>query len=346
MSKDSITYKDAGVDTEKAGAFLKGFGNYLKSRPSDPNLVAGVGGFAACYDLKSTLATMDHPLLVTCCDGVGTKVKLALEWDGLEGLGQDLVAMNVNDMICTGATPLMFLDYYACGELRESLLETLLMSIQRACELSECTLAGGETAEMPGVYDGKTFDLAGFSVGMVDKSHILGPQKVNPGDKLIAFASSGPHSNGYSLIRKIVERENLDPNQETPWKGGTWKDVLLAPTEIYVPHVKDCLNQFSALAHITGGGLFENLPRVLPEHVSARVHCSQWKFPPLFQWLGEKAGTEPKQWLSTFNCGVGMIGIAHPDQVPSLLQHLTSKGIEVWEVGEITDEAGAKILWE
>jgi phosphoribosylformylglycinamidine cyclo-ligase len=265
----------------------------------------------------------DDPILVTCCDGVGTKGKLATDWDGIETLGQDLVAMNVNDLLCAGAEPTLFLDYYACGALSESQLTTLLHSIQAACELSLCTLAGGETAEMPGLYSGEDFDLAGFSVGIAERKELLGPERVKVGDSLVALASSGLHSNGYSLVRKLVEKENLQPGATTPFSSATWKQALLAPTTIYVPLLKGWNHRIHALAHLTGGGLFENLPRVLPLGVRARVE--PWTFPPLFQWIQEKAALGTEQMLS----------ICPSETAQSLVEHAQKNGIPAWLAGKV-----------
>lgn len=347
---DSITYKDSGVDTEKAAKVLGEFSQFLGSRKSDPANLSGIGHFAALYDLAPTLKGIEHPVLVSCCDGVGTKVKLAEQWGGTENLGQDLVAMNVNDMLCAGAAPLVFLDYYACGKIEEKHLLNLLSSIQSACERSECALIGGETAEMPGVYQGKDFDLAGFSVGIADRSRVLGAQKVDLGDRLIAIESSGPHSNGYSLIRKLVEAKSVQPNARPDFGDGkSWKELLLAPTHLYVKALKPILGQFHALAHITGGGLYENLPRVLPAKMKAAIKRKAWELPPLFKWLKEAANLDERQVHSTFNNGVGMIGILPEENFQSVLKQIQSTGLQCWELGEIRTRENAdqpSVEWE
>jgi phosphoribosylformylglycinamidine cyclo-ligase len=330
-----ITYQQSGVDPEKAGKILSDFSSYQKSRPRDPRLISGIGPFASCYSLKDLIQGQSDPILVTCCDGVGTKLKLALDWEALDGLGFDLVAMNVNDLLCTGARPLLFLDYYACGKLEASQLSRLLQSIQRACESAGCSLAGGETAEMPGLYHDNDFDLAGFSVGLADRSELLGAERVRAGDCLVALESSGFHSNGYSLVRKIVEREKLQANQIAPFSKKTWKELLLAPTHIYVSALKNSLPKLHALAHLTGGGLFENLPRVLPSGHRAVIQSTKWAMPPLFTWFQEKAGLSTEQVLSTFNCGVGMIAICDPSEKTALIENLKTSGIRGWEVGNI-----------
>jgi phosphoribosylformylglycinamidine cyclo-ligase len=332
----AITYQDSGVDPAKAAKILGDFGHFLKSRPRDPALLSGIGPFAACYSLKGLLNKYDDPVLVTCCDGVGTKAKLAEEWNAIDGLGQDLVAMNVNDLICAGAEPLLFLDYYATGKLSEPQLTKILHSIQSACELSNCTLAGGETAEMPGLYSGTDFDLAGFSVGIGERAELLGPDKVKVGDAIVAVASSGLHSNGFSLVRKLVLQEKLVPTDPTPFGQGTWKSVLLCPTTLYVSLFKGWSHRLHALAHLTGGGLFENLPRVLPNGVRAKIQG--WEFPPLYQWIQAKAGLGTEQMLSTFNCGVGMVAILPADSADSLVASAARAGIPAWKAGAI--EAG------
>lgn len=346
MSK--ITYQQAGVDPEKAGKILADFSAFQKTRPKDPRLISGIGGFASCYALKDALIQMKDPVLVTCCDGVGTKLKLALDWGQIGGLGADLVAMNVNDLLCTGALPMLFLDYYACGQLDAAQLGQLLNSIQQACELAQCSLAGGETAEMPGLYHAPDFDLAGFSVGMADREHLLGPARVKAGDKLVALESSGFHSNGYSLVRKIVEREQLRADDKPTFSTKTWREILLAPTTIYVASLKDQLKELNALAHITGGGLHENLPRVLPKGVRAAVNANAWNIPPLFQYFQQKAGLTTEQLLSTFNCGVGMIAICDPSVSPKFRESVGSRGVRAWEVGVIEssgNEEDAQVVW-
>lgn len=345
---DCLSYKKSGVDIEKADRMLDAFSNFLRSRPRDRNVVSGIGGFASCYDLAPFLNTIEHPIMVTCCDGVGTKIKLALDWNHLTGLGHDLVAMNVNDCLCCGAMPILFLDYFACGALREEFGLELLKDIQGGCELAECALVGGETAEMPGMYAGKDFDLAGFCVGIVDRHGTLGPHKVSVGDRLLALASSGPHSNGFSLIRQLVSQEKLNPDDTPPFGGPTWKEVLLKPTTIYVPYVKDAMPSINAMAHITGGGLFENLPRVLPDGTLAVISASKWTLPPVFQWIQNTGGLTLRELLLTLNCGVGMIAVVGNELANSVAADITSKGISCWEIGQIqkgTEGQPAAVVW-
>jgi len=343
------SYQDAGVDADKADNILSSFAGFLKSRPKDPNLISGIGPYASCYSLREFVGNSKDPVLVTCCDGVGTKLKLALEWGDISGLGSDLLAMNVNDLLCAGAKPILFLDYYACGKLEENQLSTLLKSIQTACEISQCTLAGGETAEMPGIYADKDFDLAGFAVGVADRSELFQPQKVVPGDRLVAFPSSGFHSNGYSLVRKIVEKEGILPEDKTPFEPQTtWREALLKPTTIYVPWLSSRLTKFRALAHLTGGGLLGNLPRVLPEHHQAIVHSKLWEIPGIFRWFQQKAGLSQSQLLSTFNCGVGMIGVVPEKSVAALLSEFKAAEIPCWEIGHVerSPNQEPQVVWQ
>ncbi len=344
----SISYQQAGVDPEKAAKILSDFAGFVRTRPRDPALLSGIGPFASCYSIKDLVNRFEDPVLVTCCDGVGTKAMLACQWDTLGGLGADLVAMNVNDLLCVGATPLLFLDYYACGELGAEQLTTLLKSIQLACEDAGCTLAGGETAEMPGLYREREFDLAGFSVGMVDRAQVLGAERVQVGDVIVALGSSGLHSNGYSLVRKLVEKAGVKPDDKAPFSDSTWKSVLLAPTTIYVSALKPWLPRLHALAHLTGGGLFENLPRVLPKGVRASIGA--WEFPPLFKWLQETSNLSTAQMLSTFNCGVGMCAICPSDVAPQLVQQMAAQAIPAWISGRIESgaqsTAPAEVIWK
>lgn len=322
-----ITYQNAGVDPDKAGKILSHFSQYLKTRPKDPNVLSGIGPYASCYSLKDIFTKYSDPVLVTSCDGVGTKAKLAHDWGAIDNLGEDLVAMNVNDLLCIGAKPIQFLDYFACGKLDEAQLGTLLRSIQKGCELAGCALVGGETAEMPGMYHGGEFDLAGFAVGVVERNAILGPSRVKVGDVILAVESNGVHSNGYSLVRKIVEGSKT--------VEATLKQDLLKPTIIYVPAFLDIIPKLSALAHITGGGLFENLPRVLPKGVTAKIESKSWEFPSLFKWIQNAAEITVEDMLKTFNCGVGMIAIVPPNEVSAVVKHLASHSLRSWKIGVI-----------
>lgn len=343
----SLSYKAAGVDTHKAERVLSDFGHFLKTRPKSPHLLSGIGPFASCFSLKDILRDYSDPVLVTCCDGIGTKLKLALDWNHISELGQDLVAMNVNDLLCTGATPLLFLDYYACGSLVENQLLTLLTSIQKACELADCSLAGGETAEMPGLYQHSDFDLGGFSVGLVERNRILGGDKVRIGDELIAIESSGLHSNGYSLVRKVLEQNKINPDERCPFDSRTWREVILAPTLIYVSALKPLLPFLSGLAHLTGEGLIGNLPRILPPGCKALVDSKKWPFPPLFQWLQKETALVTEAMLETFNCGVGMVAVCSAENSHKVISQLKNVNIQSWRIGSIAEssESEPKVEW-
>lgn len=340
-----ITYQSAGVSPDKAAKILSDFSQYLKTRPKDPNVLSGIGPYASCYSLKEIVQNYEDPILVTSCDGVGTKAKLAHDWGKIDTLGEDLVAMNVNDLLCIGAKPLQFLDYFACGKLEEAQLGALLRSVQKGCELAGCALVGGETAEMPGMYHGGEFDLAGFAVGVVDRKNILGPAKVKAGDVILAVESNGVHSNGYSLVRKLVDKTKI-LNDKTPFSNETWKEALLKPTIIYVPMFLDILKEVSALAHITGGGLFENLPRVLAAGTVAKIEKASWQFPPLFQWIQNVAEITEVEMLKTFNCGVGMIVILPEANVGKVQKHLESKSLKSWKIGKVESHSGSEPLVE
>lgn len=345
MSK--LTYQQAGVDPEKAADILGQFKAFQKSRPKPKGLLSGIGPYAACFDLSEWTKTYKEPVLVTSCDGVGTKIKLAIEWGKIDGLGQDLVGMNVNDVLCTGAKSELFLDYYATGKLRDAELLTLLKGIQLACEKIDCSLVGGETAEMPGIYHETDFDLAGFAIGVAEKSQLLGPQRVKAEDAILAVASSGLHSNGFSLVRKVLEREKISPDASVPWEKKSWREWTLEPTRLYGPMLLPLVEKISAMAHITGGGLFENLPRVLPPHTKAVIGAKEWNLPEAFQWIQTKAGLEAKELLSTLNCGVGMIVICRPAEKAGLLAKINSHGVKAWEIGAVqtASEEVAQVEW-
>ncbi|MCX6103932.1 MAG: phosphoribosylformylglycinamidine cyclo-ligase [Proteobacteria bacterium] len=349
---NSITYKNSGVNTDQAEHILDSFSLFLKSRPKDARLLSGIGPYASCFSLKETLNLFEDPLLVSCCDGVGTKGKLALDWNHIDRLGEDLVAMNVNDLLCVGAVPLVFLDYYACGKLEKFQLLTLLKSIQLGCEMAECSLSGGETAEMPGLYLEKDFDLAGFSVGLVDRKNVLGESRVKVKDCLIAIESSGLHSNGYSLIRKLVEKEKLNPESKTSFSERTWAEELLSPTLIYVKALKIHLTNLTGLAHITGGGITGNLPRILPAGSEAHLKLDTLKFSELFKWIQNSAALSTEQMLETFNCGTGMIAACDPSYAETLLTSLAKGGLKGHVMGSVENSSSGSeksdplILWQ
>jgi len=274
-------------------------------------------------------------VLVSGTDGVGTKLRLALELNRHESIGIDLVAMCVNDLIVTGAEPLFFLDYYATGHLNVETAATVVTGIGEGCLQAGCALVGGETAEMPGMYEGEDYDLAGFAVGVVEKADIINGSKVKAGDVLIGIASSGVHSNGYSLVRKILEVSKAD--LQSTVGGKSLADLLMAPTRIYIKPLLSLIKSMPvhALAHITGGGLPGNMPRVLPEGCDARIDESSWTWPPVFQWLQESGGVERFEMYRTFNCGVGMVIVTPADSADDAIAHLNANGESAWRIGEI-----------
>jgi phosphoribosylformylglycinamidine cyclo-ligase len=331
----SLSYQDAGVDIEAGNRLVERIKPAV-ARTTRPGVLAGLGGFGALFELP--LHRYRQPVLVSGTDGVGTKLKLAIETGLHDTIGIDLVAMCVNDIIVQGAEPLFFLDYYATGKLDVETATRVIGGIARGCELAGAALVGGETAEMPGMYAAQDYDLAGFCVGVVEKEAIIDGGDVSSGDVLIGLASSGPHSNGYSLIRKIVERTrgNLDDVLD----GKPLAEWLLAPTRIYV---KPLLSLFGtvkvrALAHITGGGLTENLPRVMPAGTRARIDTGSWQRPAVFDWLQRAGNVDRAEMFRTFNCGIGMVVCVATDDAERTLEHLEARGERAWLIGRI--EAG------
>ncbi len=298
-----LSYAQAGVDIDAGNALVERIKPVVQ-RTFRPGVLAGLGGFGALFEIPSGYR---EPVLVSGTDGVGTKLKLAMQLGRHDGIGIDLVAMCVNDIVVAGAEPLFFLDYYATGRLDVDVASAVVEGIARGCELAGCALTGGETAEMPGMYAEGDYDLAGFAVGIVEKSRILQPDRVAVGDVLLGLASSGPHSNGYSLIRKVIEVSGADLAQA--FDGKTLGEALLAPTRIYVKSLLALLEttEVHALAHITGGGLTENLPRVLPARARAVIERTAWSLPPVFAWLQEQGRIDEAEMLRTFNCGIGMV---------------------------------------
>ncbi len=291
-------------------------------------MLSSLGGFAAMTALPEGYA---EPVLVSGTDGVGTKLRLAIDHDRHDTVGQDLVAMCTNDVLVTGAEPLLFLDYYATGKLNVDVAERVIKGIAAGCSLAGCSLAGGETAEMPGFYDGDEYDLAGFCVGIVERDKIISGDAIDVGDKLIGLPSTGPHSNGYSLIRKVIERQDMTPD-------AALLDALLAPTRIYVQPVLDLLKHVDVrgMVHITGGGFYENIPRVLnrPEH-AAMIDLDAWSRPDVFNWLQQAGNIAEKEMLTTFNCGIGFVVIASPDDVEATITHLKTHDVAATVIGEI-----------
>ncbi len=323
-----MDYRKSGVDIRRAEELVDWMKEF-KSTHHQERVISGVGGYASIFQMFSD---MKEPCLVSCTDGVGTKLQLALKYQALRGLGQDLVAMCVNDLICTGAKPLFFLDYYACGQLNKKNFKEFLMGIQTACHESECALVGGETAEMPGVYQKNDFDCAGFVVGIVDRSDILEPSKVQKGDVLLALPSTGFHSNGYSLLRKVFEKD-MDE----------WSEEFLKPTALYVKASHVMKGKVHALAHITGGGL-DNILRVLPE--GSQVELTPWSIPKPFLEVKKRTGMSWLDLLKTFNCGVGVVALCKPQLLHPLLQDLKKLDIEGFKLGEVKDISSKPSSWK
>ncbi len=335
MSTDNqgkaLSYKDAGVNIDAGNALVERI-KHVSRRTARPEVLGGLGGFGALCEIP---AGYRQPVLVSGTDGVGTKLRLALELGIHDTIGIDLVAMCVNDLVVAGAEPLFFLDYYATGALNIDTAAAVVNGIGQGCELAGCALVGGETAEMPGMYEGEDYDLAGFCVGVVEKADIIDGSKVEAGDTLIAIASSGPHSNGYSLIRKILEVSGASLQQ--PFGDSTLGATLLTPTLIYVKALLALFGEVEvkALSHITGGGLPENLPRVLPADCRAVVDTASWSWPPIFQWLQEQGNVATSEMYRTFNCGVGMVLCVAPSATRTTLDLLAREGLTAWQLGTI-----------
>ncbi len=334
----SLSYRDAGVNIDAGNEFVEKIKSSVAST-NRPGVMGSLGGFGGLFELP---ANYQQPVLVSGTDGVGTKLKLAIDLNKHDTIGIDLVAMCVNDILVLGAEPLYFLDYYATGELNTEIAASVVAGIAEGCRQSNAALIGGETAEMPGMYNKGDYDLAGFCVGVVEKQKIIDGSKVKAGDAMIAIASSGPHSNGYSLIRKIIEVSQTDINATFGEHNTTLGDALLAPTRIYVKALLDLLTKFDihAMAHITGGGLLENIPRVLPENTQAVLNRDSWQLPEVFQWLQENGNVEINEMYRTFNCGIGMVLIADADDADGIVSSLNQNGENAWRLGVI--EAGDK----
>jgi phosphoribosylformylglycinamidine cyclo-ligase len=332
-SSKGLSYRDAGVDID-AGDDLVDRIKPLAKKTMREGVLAGIGGFGALFEVPKRYK---EPVLVSGTDGVGTKLRLAFEWNRHDTIGQDLVAMSVNDILVQGAEPLFFLDYFACGKLTVDTAATVVGGIAKGCELSGCALIGGETAEMPGMYPPGEYDLAGFAVGAVEKSKIITGATIAPGDVVLAIASSGAHSNGYSLVRKIIERAGAKPTDDLG--GRPLGDVVMAPTQIYVKQLLKLINEINVkgMAHITGGGLVDNVPRVLPENTQAVLHRDSWQMPELFRWLQMKGGVADAEMVRVFNCGIGMVVIVSADQADAAIQSLKAEGLHAWTVGEVVE---------
>jgi phosphoribosylformylglycinamidine cyclo-ligase len=334
----SLAYRDAGVDIDTGNALVERI-KPLAAATFRPGVLTGLGGFGALFELP--LDRYRQPVLVSGTDGVGTKLKLALELGRHDTLGIDLVAMCTNDVLVAGAEPLFFLDYYATGHLDLEVATSVVAGIAKGCELAGCALSGGETAEMPGMYAEGDYDLAGFCVGVAEKEELLTPERVQPGDALIALASSGPHANGYSLIRKIIEISGADLSE--PLRGSTLGECLLTPTRIYVKPLLSLMKELPVhgMAHITGGGLPENLPRVLPRGTRARIDLDSWQRPAVFDWLQSLGGIGDSEMLRTFNCGVGMVVCVPAAEARRACDLLADAGEHAWPAGGIEAMEGA-----
>lgn len=327
----SITYKHSGVDIEAGNNLIDKIKPYAKST-FRKEVLGGLGGFGSMFEMPSHI---DNPVLVSGTDGVGTKLKLAFELNEHGTIGQDLVAMCVNDIIVQGAEPLFFLDYFACGRLNTEIAEKVIKGISDGCKLARCSLVGGETAEMPGMYQGEEYDLAGFCVGAVDKKKIIDGKNVDEGDILLGISSSGAHSNGYSLIRKILSEKkiNLDLNLGSESLG----EALIKPTKIYTQSILEVLKteRINAMAHITGGGLTENIPRVLPKELKAVISKNSWEMPKLFNWIKSEANLNDGELFKTFNCGIGMVLIVKKELKEKVMASLRNSKENVFEIGKI-----------
>ena len=335
----SLSYRDAGVDIDAGDQLVENIKPFAK-RTMRPEVLGGLGGFGALVEISKKY---QNPVLVSGTDGVGTKLKLAFEWDIHHTVGIDLVAMSVNDILVQGAEPLFFLDYFACGKLDVARATDVIKGIAEGCEQSGCALIGGETAEMPGMYPEGEYDLAGFAVGVVEKSKVINGRSIRPGDVVLGLASNGAHSNGYSLIRKIIERSN--PDLDAEFDGGkTLRQAVIAPTRLYVKPILAALEKFEikGMAHITGGGLTENIPRVLPENCVAQIDAQSWPLPKLFQWLQQAGNVEQQEMYRTFNCGIGMAVIVPAEQAEAAQAFLAEQGETVYRLGTIRERAGSE----
>ncbi|MFP4081058.1 MAG: phosphoribosylformylglycinamidine cyclo-ligase [Ectothiorhodospira sp.] len=338
-----LRYEDAGVSIDAGNTLVERIKPHAR-RTRRPGVMAGLGSFGALFELP--IADYREPVLVSGTDGVGTKLKLAHQLGRHDTIGIDLVGMCVNDIVVQGAEPLFFLDYYATGALEVDTAEEVVQGIADGCAQAGCALVGGETAEMPGMYAAGEYDLAGFAVGIVEKSRILDGSRVTPGDVILGLASSGPHANGYSLIRRLLELTEKD--LDTPCGETSLGSALMAPTRIYVKPLLALLaaHPVHALAHITGGGLLENLPRVLPEGTRACIDPAAWPRPPVFGWLQEAGGIEEGEMLRTFNCGIGMVVILPPEAKDKARALLAAQGVEGFPIGRITAGEGApRVDW-
>ena len=332
----SLTYKDSGVDITKGNQLIEKIKPIAKSTLR-PGVLGGLGGFGAMFEIP--LEKYKNPVLISGTDGVGTKLKVAEMLNKHDTIGIDLVAMCVNDLIVQGAEPLFFLDYYATGSLNPEIATSVIEGIGEGCRQSGCSLIGGETAEMPGMYNGEEYDLAGFCVGIVDKNQVIDGSKVNEGDHIVALGSSGPHSNGYSLIRKVLEKSTPSAEQ---------LNSLIEPTRIYVKSVLSLANTLPvhAISHITGGGLLENIPRVLPDDLAAKLNSNSWSQPEIFKWLQKEGNIDSHEMYRVLNCGVGMVVIISKESSSQAIEHLSACGENAWLIGEVVHSKGEQVIIE
>ena len=341
FGKNGLTYADAGVDIDAGNALVERI-KPAAAATRRPGTMSGLGGFGALFDLKA--AGYTDPVLVAATDGVGTKLRIAIDTGHVDTIGIDLVAMCVNDLVCQGAEPLFFLDYFATGKLDLDQATRIINGIAAGCTAAGCALIGGETAEMPGMYHGGDFDLAGFAVGAMERGSDL-PRGVAAGDVLIGLASDGVHSNGYSFVRKVVELSGLGWDAPSPFGGGTLGEALLTPTRLYVKQALSAVRAggVHALAHITGGGLTENPPRVIPEGLACEIDLAAWDLPPVFQWLAQTAGMSEPELLKTFNCGIGMMLVVEAGRADDIAALLAEQGETVVRLGRVV--AGEGVIY-
>jgi phosphoribosylformylglycinamidine cyclo-ligase len=342
--RTSLSYRDAGVDIDAGNELVERIKPAV-SKTMRPEVLTGLGGFGALFQLDTS--RWREPLLVSGTDGVGTKLMLARQLGSHGTIGIDLVAMCVNDILTCGAEPLFFLDYFATGHLRLDEASAVIEGIAEGCRQAGCALIGGETAEMPGMYGAGEYDLAGFAVGAVERSDLLDGARIGEGHRLLGLASSGPHSNGYSLIRKVIERAQADLDSEIDAPDGTrisLANALLAPTRIYVKPVLDLLQQggIDGLAHVTGGGLTENIVRSIPGHLGIVIETGSWKQPPVFDWLQESGNIEQHEMLRTFNCGIGMVMLVSSSAAAGVLERCRKLGLEPYDIGEVVPARGER----
>lgn len=340
MNKTTLSYRDAGVDIDRGNLLVEHIKPIAKKTMRN-GVLGGLGGFGALFEIP-----LDHykqPVLVAGTDGVGTKLKLAMQLGKHNTIGIDLVAMCANDVLVQGAEPLFFLDYYATGKLEVEIATQVISGIGKGCELSGMALIGGETAEMPGMYNGSDYDLAGFCVGVVEKSKIIDGSQIKAGDVILGLASSGAHSNGYSLIRKILNISGVSP--DISFDGETLGEILLKPTRIYVKSLLNLMQKIHihGMAHITGGGLLDNIPRVIPRGLCAKINSQTWKVPLIFNWLQTQGKIEQTEMWRTFNCGIGMVVIISPQDKQAAVQQLQHSGETVFEIGEIIENPNQAI---